>query len=88
VVCITHLPQIAAYGATHYRVAKSVKSGRTVTEVTRLAGHDREEELARMIAGADVSVTVRASAREMLLTRGSGGGERQTNGERRKRKRG
>ena len=88
VVCITHLPQIAAYGATHYRVAKSVKSGRTVTEVTRLAGRDREEELARMIAGADVSVTVRASAREMLLTRGSGGGERQTNGERRKRKRG
>ena len=84
VVCITHLPQIAAYGATHYRVAKSVKSGRTVTEVTRLAGRDREEELARMIAGSDVSVTVRASAREMLLTRAGGGSERQTNGERRK----
>ena len=86
VVCITHLPQIAAYGAAHYRVAKSVKNGRTVTEVSRLAGRDREEELARMIAGADVSLTVRASAREMLLTRASGGGERQTNGERRKRK--
>jgi DNA repair protein RecN (Recombination protein N) len=86
VVCITHLPQIAAYGSTHYRVAKAVRGGRTITVVTRLAGRDREEELARMIAGAEVSATVRASAREMLAARGWSGGERQTNGERRKRK--
>jgi DNA repair protein RecN (Recombination protein N) len=66
VLCITHLPQIAAYGTAHYRIAKSVKESRTVTEVTRLSVRDREEEVARMIAGAEVSATVRASAREML----------------------
>ena len=38
VLCITHLPQIAAYGATHYRIAKSVRGGRTLTEVARVDG--------------------------------------------------
>jgi DNA repair protein RecN (Recombination protein N) len=66
VLCITHLPQIAACGTTHYRIAKSVKGDRTVTDVGRLGVRDREEELARMIAGAEVSASVRASAREML----------------------
>ena len=66
VLCITHLPQIAAYGTTHFRIAKEVKDGRTVTGVDRLSPRDRELELARMIAGADVSASVRASAREML----------------------
>jgi DNA repair protein RecN (Recombination protein N) len=66
VLCITHLPQIAAYGATHYGIAKGVKQGRTVTEVARLSAREREDELARMIAGAEVSASVRASAREML----------------------
>jgi DNA repair protein RecN (Recombination protein N) len=69
VLCITHLPQIAAYGGTHFRIAKGVKRGRTVTEVERLTPQDRETELARMIGGADVSRTVRASAREMLAAR-------------------
>ncbi len=66
VLCITHLPQIAAYGTTHYRIAKGVTGGRTMTEVSRLSVREREEELARMIAGAEVSASVRASAREML----------------------
>jgi DNA repair protein RecN (Recombination protein N) len=66
VLCITHLPQIAAYGGTHYGIAKTVKNGRTVTEVSRLSVREREDELARMIAGAQVSASVRASAREML----------------------
>ena len=66
VLCITHLPQIAAYGTTHFRIAKGVKEGRTVTGVERLGPRERELELARMIAGADVSASVRASAREML----------------------
>ena len=70
VLCITHLPQIAAYGTTHYRIAKSIKAGRTVTEVQKLSVRDREEELARMIAGAEVSASVRASAREMLKRKG------------------
>ena len=69
VLCITHLPQIAAYGSTHYRIVKSVRSGRTTTGVARVTGRDREEELARMIGGADVSPAVLASAREMLSSR-------------------
>ncbi len=69
VLCITHLPQIAAYGATHFRISKRVKAGRTVTEVARLDGVEREEELARMIAGTGTSAAVMASAREMLESR-------------------
>jgi DNA repair protein RecN (Recombination protein N) len=69
VLCITHLPQIAAYGGTHYRIEKTVRNGRTMTRVGRVEGGDREEEIARMIGGADVSATVRASAREMLKAR-------------------
>ena len=69
VLCITHLPQIAAYGTSHYRIAKTLKDGRTVTGVAPLGVRDREDELARMIAGADVSASVRASAREMLKRR-------------------
>ena len=71
VLCITHLPQIAAYGTTHYGIVKAVKNGRTVTEVARLSPRDREGELARMIAGSEVSPSVRASAREMLKRKGS-----------------
>ncbi len=81
VLCITHLPQIAAYGTTHYRIVKSVRGGRTVTEVARVAGRDREEELARMIGGADVSTAVRASAREMLASRHKAKGEYKAKGE-------
>jgi DNA repair protein RecN (Recombination protein N) len=74
VLCITHLPQIAAYGGTHYRISKSVRAGRTVTEVARVSGAEREDELARMIGGAAISPAVRASAREMLESRIAGGG--------------
>jgi DNA repair protein RecN (Recombination protein N) len=66
VLCITHLPQIAAYGSTHYRIAKSVRAGRTSTGVTRLEGVERETEIARMMGGADISATVLAGAREMI----------------------
>jgi DNA repair protein RecN (Recombination protein N) len=66
VLCITHLPQIAAYGSSHFQIAKSVKAGRTSTAVTRVDGGERIAEIARMIGGADVSATVLASAREML----------------------
>jgi DNA repair protein RecN (Recombination protein N) len=66
VLCITHLPQIAAYGSTHYRIEKIVRSGRTSTTVKRVEGLDREEEIARMIGGADISATVLAGAREMI----------------------
>lgn len=69
VLCITHLPQIAAYGSSHYRIEKSVKAGRTVTRVTALDGPDREVELARMIGGAEIGAAVLASARAMLTAR-------------------
>jgi DNA repair protein RecN (Recombination protein N) len=66
VLCITHLPQIAAYGGTHYTIVKRVQGGRTLTAVTPVDGPTREEEIARMIAGAEPTAAVRASAREML----------------------
>src|SRR5207253_1591400 len=71
VLCITHLPQIAARGANHFHIGKQVKGGRTVTSVTRLDASGREHEIARMIAGAEVSQGVLASARELLESRQS-----------------
>jgi DNA repair protein RecN (Recombination protein N) len=70
VLCITHLPQIAAYGGTHYWITKRVQSGRTLTSIAPVAGDAREQELARMIAGAEPTAAVRTSAREMLAIRG------------------
>ena len=70
VLCITHLPQIAAYGSSHFLISKTVRKDRTMTGVARLAGPEREQEMARMIGGADISATVLASAREMLESRG------------------
>jgi DNA repair protein RecN (Recombination protein N) len=69
VLCITHLPQIAAYGDSHFHISKRVRQGRTVTEVGRLDRNSRVDELARMIAGADVSERARATARELLSGR-------------------
>jgi DNA repair protein RecN (Recombination protein N) len=64
VLCITHLPQLAAYGDAHFHVAKHVAGTRTVTEVRTLAGDDRVAELAQMM-GAD-SESGRASVAEMM----------------------
>lgn len=75
VLCITHLPQIAAYGRHHFRIEKSVRGGRTLTSVRRVDGGTREEEVARMIGGAEVSASVLASARDMLRSRGDKGEE-------------
>ncbi len=65
VICITHLPQIAAYADAHFSVGKSVRAGRTTTFATRLEGELRLEELAVMLAGPEVSPTHRESAREI-----------------------
>ena len=70
VLCITHLPQIAAQPATHFQISKQVKTGRTATRIARLDTTGREFEIARMIAGTDVSPQVLASARELLHVRG------------------
>ena len=66
VLCITHLPQIAARASTHFRIDKTVRRDRTVTTVQRLDGEGRIEEIGRMIGGAAVTESVRTSAREML----------------------
>jgi DNA repair protein RecN (Recombination protein N) len=66
VLCITHLPQIAARGTTQFRIEKNIRRDRTVTSVTRLDEQGRVEEIARMMGGATVTDQVRASARELL----------------------
>ncbi len=66
VLCITHLPQIAAHGTTQFRIEKQLRGTRTVTTVERLDANGRVDEIARMIGGAVGSERVRASARELL----------------------
>ena len=66
VLCVTHLPQIACFSDTHYRVSKSRAGGRTVTAVERLGGEDRVEELSRMLGGVQITEKTRAHAREMM----------------------
>jgi DNA repair protein RecN (Recombination protein N) len=69
VLCITHLPQIAAAADHHFRIVKAVRGQRTVTEVERLDPEGRRQELARMIAGQSVTERVLASAADMLIER-------------------
>ena len=66
VLCITHLPQIAALGDSHYRVRKRITSGRTHSELVELRGHSRVEELARMLGGRTVSDAARDAAKALL----------------------
>ena len=66
VLCITHLPLIAAHGVRHFEVLKSSARGRTTTQVRPLSGKEREEEIARLLAGARVTETTRKQARELL----------------------
>ncbi len=66
VMCITHLPQIAAQAHHHYLVQKESVDKRTVASVTRLHAGEREEEIARMLGGATITQTVRKAAGEML----------------------
>jgi DNA repair protein RecN (Recombination protein N) len=66
VLCITHLPQIAARASTQFLIEKSVKGARTVTTVTALDSAARVEEISRMIGGASVTDAVRHSARDLL----------------------
>ncbi|MDT8390885.1 MAG: DNA repair protein RecN [Lentisphaeria bacterium] len=65
VLCITHLPQIAAVGSTHFQVGKRVVDNTTLTSMTRLTPNERVDELVRMMGGAD-SANARAHAEEML----------------------
>ena len=66
VLCVTHLPQIAAMGDTHMLIAKSERDGRTYTTVTPLDHNGRMQEVARIIGGAQITETTLKSAEEML----------------------
>lgn len=79
VLCITHLPQIAASGRTHFLIEKRVKGHRTVTSVDRLDGGARVAEIARMMGGAAAGEKALESARELLDATGA-----KAKGERRK----
>ena len=67
VLCVTHLPQLAALADTHLLIAKAERGGRTYTTVTPLDRAGRAQELARIIGGANVTETTLKSAEEMLL---------------------
>jgi DNA repair protein RecN (Recombination protein N) len=64
VLCVTHLPQLAAFGEQHLRVLKEVKDGRTETRVEPLVGEERTIELAQMMG--ELSDGTRQSAQELL----------------------
>ena len=70
VLCITHLPQIAAFADRHLRIEKGIegrgKARKTTTTVTALDARTRIDELAEMLAGTNASKTTRRQAREML----------------------
>ncbi len=66
VLCVTHLPQLAALANTHLLIAKSEREGRTYTSVTPLDLEGRKRELARIIGGTNITETTLKSAEEML----------------------
>lgn len=65
VICITHLPQIAAMADVHYEIVKSVKDGRTKTSIDRLDEEQMVSEMARLLGGAEITDAVYDNAREM-----------------------
>ena len=66
VLCVTHLPQLAAMADTHFSVSKGEREGRTYTNLERLDRKQRREELARLIGGAAVTPALLESAEELL----------------------
>ncbi len=66
VMCVTHLPQVAAQAHRHYRVSKAEQDGRTESRIEPLDGTDREQELARMLGGIDIDAASIGLARSLL----------------------
>jgi DNA repair protein RecN (Recombination protein N) len=66
VICITHLPQIACFGKTHFLVSKEVSKGRTNTCINFLDESERVDEITRMLGGLEITEKTREHAREML----------------------
>lgn len=67
VICITHLPQIAAMADTHFEIAKSAAAGSTTTTIHPLCGDEMVKELARLLGGAKITDAVYDNAREMKV---------------------
>ena len=66
VLCVTHLPQVAAHADHHFRVVKIGDGDKVTSELTALTGPARVDELARMLAGREITAKTRAHARELL----------------------
>lgn len=67
VLCVTHLPQIASFATDHFQISKSVVKNKTETSVVKLSTQkDREEEVARLLSGSNVTESARVHAREMM----------------------
>lgn len=67
-LCVTHLPQIAAMGDQHLLISKSVSGQRTYTSVVPIAGQTRTDEIARMLAGEEITENTRRNAEELLMS--------------------
>lgn len=66
VLCVTHLPQVAACAHHHFQVSKSQIKGRTLSQIQPLLNEARTDEMARMLGGAEITATTRRHAQEML----------------------
>jgi DNA repair protein RecN (Recombination protein N) len=66
VLCVTHLPQVAAKAHQHFAVRKQEVDGRAVSRVALLGRSERVEEIARMLGGVEITATTRKHARELL----------------------
>lgn len=66
VICVTHLPQVAAMADTQWQVSKAIRSGITVSSISILSPEERIEEIARMLGGVIITGTTRKHAAEML----------------------
>ena len=72
-LCVTHLPQIAAMGDHHLRISKSVRGGRSYTDVSPMDRAHRVDEIARLLSGEHISEAARRNAEELLEAAGQGG---------------
>ena len=66
VLCVTHLPQVAAHADQHFRVVKTGGRDAVASELANVAGGERIDEIARMLAGSEITAKTRAHARELF----------------------
>ena len=66
IICITHLPQIAAMADVHFRIQKEVEGSSTISGIEKLTKEEQVEEVARLVGGVMVTDTARANAKELI----------------------